>query len=227
MLEWAPVAALGVAICGLAGLFLRGIAGGRRGLRRGPWPGLTPRGAAVLAAFGLLEAGVLLLLGPADLRTGARAPLPWLPLAVGLGLVPLLLGVRRLRTPGAISAIAGAYLLPRALISLLWPWLAPPLALWPGVLLLELGLWSRVLPRPWRRALAGGAAGLAVALIEGTYELALSAPSDGWAGPELLLGVTFSTLLGAFVTHLFQPPVAPRVPRRRRGDKGQPGSAQR
>lgn len=211
MLEWAPVAALGVAICGVAGLVLRGIARGRRELRSGPWPGLTPRGAAVLAAYGVLAAGMQLLLGPAELTVRARAPLPWLPLAVVLGLVPLLLGVRRLRTPGTISAIAGAYLLPRALSSLLWPALAPPLALWPGVLLLDVGLWSRVLPRPWRRALAGGAAGLAVGLIESTYEVALGAPPERWTGPELAVGVALSCLLGALVTHLLQPPIAPRV----------------
>jgi hypothetical protein len=78
----------------------------------------------VLLAFALVLAGVQVLVG-----RPARA-LPDLPLLAVLSLVPLALTTRVVHAPGVASAVCGAYLLPRALASLLQPQLGfPPLLL--------------------------------------------------------------------------------------------------
>ena len=94
--------------------------GGGGPYRSGPWPGLTLRGAAVLllcaAALGLL----LRLIGE---PTRAWPDLAILTVAA---CVPLALATRMVGMPGVASAVCGAYLLPRALISLVDPSVDPP-----------------------------------------------------------------------------------------------------
>ena len=116
--------------------------------RVGPWPGLTPSGAGVLL-------GCALLLGVAAALTGdPRRAMPDLPILALSSLAPLLVATRIVNAPGAASAVSGAYLLPRALISLLDPAVqAPPLLLVPA-LALDLTLWLRAadvheLARAW------------------------------------------------------------------------------
>ena len=106
--------------------------------RVGPWPGLTPTGALILLGCAVLLAAV------AETVVGSpRRALPDLPiLAVGT-LVPMLLGTRIVRAPGAASAICGAYLMPRTLISLVEPRLEPPPLLLVPALAFDLALWAR------------------------------------------------------------------------------------
>jgi len=93
--------------------------------RAGLWPGLTARGAGVIVGHALLlSAGVLV--------TDVLSPrLMWLCL---LSLGPLVLATSMLRMPGVASAVCGAYLLPRSLLSLIDPSLPlPPLLLIPAM----------------------------------------------------------------------------------------------
>jgi hypothetical protein len=93
--------------------------------RSGPWPGITPRGAAVLLACAALLAALV------ESLNGLAALLP-------VALVTFLV-----RMPGAASAVTGAYLLPRALLSLLDPSVPlPPLLLVPAIAF-DLAAWLR------------------------------------------------------------------------------------
>ena len=68
-------------------------------------------------------------------------PLPDLPVIGLTALMPLAIAERIIRAPGAATAVCGAYLLPRATLSLLVPTIpAPPLLLVPA-LAFDLGLW--------------------------------------------------------------------------------------
>src|SRR5947209_6211460 len=82
--------------------------------RTGPWPGLLPRGAAVLLAAGLLLAGGQALL----LLQGPRRAWPDLVVLAILSVVPLALATAVVRAPGSALAVAGTYLLPRSVWSL-------------------------------------------------------------------------------------------------------------
>src|SRR5260370_32640221 len=103
--------------------------------RLGPWPGLTPRGAGVLIGCALLIGLAQTLLGPPG------TAVPDLPLLGLTALLPMALATRIVRAPGAASAACGAYLMPRALLSLAQPGLElPPLLLVPAVAF-DLALW--------------------------------------------------------------------------------------
>jgi hypothetical protein len=105
--------------------------------RAGPWPGLTPNGGGLLLGCALLLASGQLALG-----TPTR-PLPDLPVLAVLAFAPLALATRLTHIPGAASAVCGAYLLPRSLLTLLDPALQlPPLLLVPAVVF-DLSLWLR------------------------------------------------------------------------------------
>ncbi len=96
--------------------------------RAGPWPGLSPAGGLVLLGCVLLLAGGQLALGE------PRRPLPDLLLVGILAVLPVALATRLVRAPGVASAVCGAYLLPRALVSLVEPGFdLPPLLLVPAV----------------------------------------------------------------------------------------------
>jgi hypothetical protein len=105
--------------------------------RAGPWPGLMPRGAGLLLGCALLLAGGQLVLG------NPARPLPDLPVLAALALAPLALATRLSRIPGAASAVCGAYLLPRSVISLLHPSLEPPPLLLVPALVFDVSLWLR------------------------------------------------------------------------------------
>jgi len=104
--------------------------------RTGPWPGLTARGAALIVTHALLLALLAEL---------------WWPLSA----LPLVSATVFMRMPGVASAVAGAYLLPRTLLSLLLGVPLPLLLLAPAMAF-DLIVWLRRddLPRRrnrWRR----------------------------------------------------------------------------
>jgi hypothetical protein len=185
--------------------------------RSGPWPGLTPRGAALLLACAAFLAVGQLLIGP------LAKPLPDLPVLGITALMPLAIAERIIRAPGAATAVAGAYLLPRATLSLLVPTIPPPPLLLVPALAFDLALWLDtshlvavldLLPaslRRWRprskrshdqfprgRALLAGATfGLVLSLVEPAYQLFLGANPTTWSGPVLWVAIVATTLVCA------------------------------
>ena len=173
--------------------------------RAGPWPGLTPAGAGVLLGCALLLAGGQLIVGTPS------TPLPDLPILAALAFAPLALATRVTRIPGAAAAVCGAYLLPRSLLSLLYPALEPPPLLLVPALVFDLSLWiaagdmanlRNLWPgrrKPWRKrnttprqpgrsraSLAGGLFGLTLAALEPSFVVLLGADPATWSGPALL-----------------------------------------
>ena len=137
--------------------------------RLGPWPGLSPRGAGLLLACAVLLAAGQLVLGP------PQQPLPDLAQLAVVTLAPLALATRIVVAPGVASAVCGAYLLPRALVSLANSGVELPPPLIVPAMLFDLAVWLRRgdirLPRwrqgwrrktriirtitPWRAAIGG------------------------------------------------------------------------
>ena len=171
--------------------------------RAGPWPGLTPRGAAVL-----LGCAALLALG-ATLVGSPQRPWPdlvWLSIA---SLVPLALATRVTCMPGAAAAACGAYLLPRTLLSLIVPDLAPPPLLLVPAIAFDVSVWLRssdlrtlrdtwpgARPR-WRKrvrtsrtisalraGVAGAVFGLVLAAIVPPWAVVLGGDASVWSGSE-------------------------------------------
>jgi hypothetical protein len=154
--------------------------------------------------------------------------LPDLPVLGVTALLPLVVGARIVRAPGTASAIAGVYLLPASLVSLLVPSVPPPplllvpaiafdLALWlePAHLANLAELWPGRAPGPRRRvptgqattlraACAGGVFGLVLAVIEPPFRLFLGAQPAVWSAPELWLATLVTTatcaVLGTLLT---------------------------
>lgn len=225
------LSALGGFLCLAALGGLRGARGDAAPRRSGPWPGLTPRGAALLLDLALLLAGTQLLLGSADPNLAARGALPYLPLATVGAVLAALLAVRVVPVPGVAAAVTGAYLLPRGLVSLAFPAVAPPPLLLVPAVLLDLccwlrpadlqalaGLWPRrgqaALRWKWRprkrgrrrvtrsRAALGAAAyAAALACFEPSFELFLGADPARWSLPTSLAGGALA-VLGALVLSL-------------------------
>ncbi|MBI2756017.1 MAG: hypothetical protein HYX52_04820 [Chloroflexi bacterium] len=228
---------VGSSLLGLV-LLASGIASVRAALkgggpfRSGPWPGLTPAGARLVLALAGGLGGTQLVLGAPEVDIAARAAFPWLPLAALGSLFILALAGRILPEPGVLSAVAGAYLLPRTLVSYLVPEVAPPLALWPAAFALDVCLWLRrehvagagaFLPglRPVARRLAfsptpaqpfrpsqrrarwaGLLAGLVLAAVELPYDLILGAPPASWIGVPGLAALTLTPAAGLLATWL-------------------------
>ena len=177
--------------------------------RAGPWPGLTPRGAAVLLACAVLLGLGQVLIGPTN------AAWPDLPVLGLTAFVPLAIATRLTQIPGAAAAVCGAYLLPRTLISLVEPSIEPPPLLLVPAIAYDLGLWLRpghlagvaqVWParggawrrRPnrerrriggWRAAGAGALFGLALALVEPPFAILLGDDPNDWVGTTLWAAV--------------------------------------
>lgn len=202
--------------------------------RVGPWPGLSPRGGAVLLVCALL-------LGIASAVTGdPRRALPDLPLLGVTSMMPMLLATRIVRAPGAASAVCGAYLMPRTLVSLVDPTLAPPPLLLIPAAAFDLTLWLRradlarlasLWPRRdriwrkrppkavrslewWRSACAGGVFGLVLSAVEPAFAVLLGADSSVWAGSELVLAAALG-VIGCALVSVATCVAFPRRPRRR------------
>jgi hypothetical protein len=141
------------------------------------------------------------------------------------------IATRIVQTPGAASAVCGAYLMPRTLLSLLQPGVElPPMLLVPS-LAFDLVLWLRAgdvaralhaWPRPsrlaWKRprltarrpgraraVLAGAAFGLVLSLVEPPYALLLWADALAWSGTSLWLAGGLTLVACAAVALLSAP----------------------
>ena len=178
------------------------------GYRVGPWPGLTPRGAAALLLAALAMGVAQLLIGPVD------GPWPDLAVLGATAFAPLVVATRLTGVPGAAAAVSGAYLLPRTLVSLLEPSIAPPPLLLVPALAYDVSAWLRasdlagvasVWPgraNPWRRkrvrqprrvgtaraAIAGAIFGLVLAAVQPPFAILLGGDPAAWAGVDLWLG---------------------------------------
>jgi len=156
-----------------------------------------------------------LLIGP------LTRPLPDLPVLGLTALMPLAIAERIVRAPGAATAVCGAYLLPRATLSLLVPTIPPPPLLLVPAVAFDLGLWLDashfdamvdMLPRrlrTWRvgrkpstaqfsrgRPLVAGAVfGLVLALVEPAYQVFLGADPRVWSGPSIWIAAIATTLI--------------------------------
>ena len=174
-----------------------------------------------MACAGFLAVGQVLI-GP------IQKPIPDLAVLGVTALMPLAIAERIVRVPGAATATCGAYLLPRATISLLAPGLPPPPLLLIPAIAFDLGLWLhlghlaglsevwprrrnvwRKRPRPvvsgslWRgRALvAGGLFGLVLSVVEPNYQVFLGADPATWSGPTVWAAGLITTLVcGALAT---------------------------
>jgi hypothetical protein len=179
--------------------------------RTGPWPGLSPAGGAVLLGCALLLGGGQLVLGD------PRMPWPDVPLLAILALAPMALATRLVGAPGAASAVCGAYLLPRALLSLVNPGIEPPPLLLVPALAFDVSAWLRasdfanfrrvtggvtrrfyaggrrrglVGPRRWgrgRAVVAGAVFGGVLAAIEPAFAVLLGADASVWSGTSVWL----------------------------------------
>jgi hypothetical protein len=192
---------VGVALLATGGLATWRCARGGRPYRAGPWPGLTPSGAGVLLGCALLLAGGQLMF---DMPT---RPMPDLPVLAAVAFAPLGLATRLTKTPGAASAVCGAYLLPRSLIALFDPSIEPPPLLLVPALVFDVSLWLRAAdlenlvnlwpvrrnawrkrdrslrqPGPFRAAAAGGLFGLTLAALEPSFLVLLGADPATWSG---------------------------------------------
>ena len=146
--------------------------------RAGPWPGLTVNGAIVLIACAALLAVGQVLIGP------PRGALPDLAVVGVTALLPMCIAMRLIQAPGAASAVCGAYLLPRTLISLLQPSIElPPLLLAPA-LAFDV-VWWFSLPRG-QVALAGAAYGLIFSVVQPPYAVLLGGDPALWSGQTLV-----------------------------------------
>jgi hypothetical protein len=187
---------LGAAVLALAGgALVRWLRVRRGAYRAGPWPGLTARGAGIIVGHALLLAAAVQL---------AQSELPWLPELAwlcGLSLAPLVLATSLVLMPGIASAVCGAYLLPRSVISLLVPAIALPPPLIVPALAFDLVVWLRpsdlrvLWPRRrdvwrkrsrvdrrtqvWRIVLASVAYVVVLAMIEPAFR-AFSGTGTGW-----------------------------------------------
>lgn len=163
----------------------------------------------------LLACAVFLAIG--QLLVGPpRRPLPDLAVLAAIALVPVAIGVRIVPTPGAASAICGAYLLPASTLSLLLPSIPPPPLLLVPALAFDLALWVEpahlinLLPRRLvgqrkakpasritrlRATVAGATFGLVFGLVEAPFRLFLGADPAVWTEQ----GVALSTALAAAV----------------------------
>ena len=201
--------------------------------RAGPWPGLTGRGAWVLVGYaGLLWLGVLAAGSP-------RQPLPDLALLAFVSCVPLLMATRVTRVPGAASAVCGAYLLPRTVVSLFIANLEPPPLLLVPTLAMDAVMWLRaadavgwrdLLPRkpgtwpmrrgrvrrdlhPARAAIAGAIYGAVLSAVVPPWAILLGGSDPAlWAGPMFWLGMLAAALVCALEGWLI---VGPGSSRRR------------
>jgi hypothetical protein len=171
--------------------------------RAGPWPGLTPSGAGVLLACAVLLAVGQVLIGP------PTQALPDLAVVGVTVLLPIAIAVRIVQSPGAASAVCGAYLMPRALLSLLQPDIELPPLLLVAALAFDVALWYR--PRAPRSAsrltraratVAGAAFGLALAMAEPPFAILQGGDPALWSGPILWVGGAATAIACAVVGRL-------------------------
>jgi hypothetical protein len=120
--------------------------------------------------------------------------------------LPLVLATRVVQAPGAASAVCGAYLLPRTLISLIEPSIDPPPLLLVPALAYDVALWLRVsdvrgrrdrTPRRvtwWRAGFAGAIFGLVLSLTGPSFAILLGGDAANWSGAALWAAGTGNVL---------------------------------
>jgi hypothetical protein len=212
-----------VACAALAAVLIWRMVRARIVVGAGPWPGLTPSGAALLLLHALLLFGLLTALVGEDPR-GHRA-VPDLPILVGASVVPLAIAARLTRMPGAVAGVTGAYLLPRTLLTLAVASLPPPSLLLIPAMAFELALWlrwsdaanvihawprrkrwwtkRRTTPRvmtPLRVALAGGVYGAVTAVVEPPFAILLGAPPAAFDDPPFAAVLAVSAAIGSILS---------------------------
>jgi hypothetical protein len=169
--------------------------------------------------------GCALLLGGGQLLLNSpRQAWPDLPLLTVLACVPLALATRTVLAPGAASAMCGAYLLPRTLLSLLDPTIEPPPLLLVPAVAFDLSAWlrpsdftglARIWPRQrsvwhkrdrlprrlrrWRAATAGAVFAVALAAVEPPFAMLLGGDPAAWSGAPLLVATAWSVVGCAIV----------------------------
>jgi hypothetical protein len=169
--------------------------------RAGPWPGLTASGARVLF-------GGALLLGIGQILIGSpRSALPDLPVLGVTALFPIAIAMRMIRAPGVGSAVCGAYLLPRTLLSLFQPGLElPPLLLAPA--LAFDAAWLLPPTTRMRAAIAGGLFGLLLAVVEPPFAIFLGGDPALWSGASTLVAGAATVVACAVVAPISDPGTA-------------------
>lgn len=219
--------ALGVALLLLGAALWRRLDPTRRPLRQGPWPGLSPAGGSLVLVYAVLIMGAHLLAGAASWSIRERTPLPYLPWITAADVFLLVHAAYTLPVPGLSSAVAGAYLLPRSLVSLGLRDIALPPLLLPAAMMLDVVLWTRAAdllslrglwPRRgsrarrhlWRprttsprkptvrRSIFGGALyGLLLVAFETPTALLLGAPGSVWTADAVGVSAVVSAAVGA------------------------------
>jgi len=157
----------------------------------------------------LLACAVFLAIGQILVGPPTK-PLPDLPVLAATALVAVVIGVRIVHTPGAASAICGAYLLPASTLTLLLPTIPPPPLLLVPAVAFDLALWLQPahVINLWPRArrhnsgaptrtrlraiLAGGAFGLVFGLVEPPFRLFLGADPNVWTEQGIALGAALA-----------------------------------
>jgi hypothetical protein len=162
---------------------------------------LTASGAGVLL-------GGALLLGVGQILIGTpRSALPDLPVLGVTALFPVAIAMRMIQTPGVASAVCGAYLLPRTLLSLVQPGLElPPLLLAPA-LAFDAAWWLLPITRR-REAIAGACFGLTLAVVEPSWAIFLGGDPALWSGTNVLLAGAATVLACALVAPVSAPGTA-------------------
>jgi hypothetical protein len=173
--------------------------GAGSGYRRGPWPGLSGRGAGVLLVGSCMLFGIELGVGGPH---QAWPELFWLGV---LGVVPLLVGTCVVRAPGCASAVCGVYLMGRSLATLVEPRLELPPLLLPAAVALDMAVWLRRadLRWPvrrvwwrrrkrvergmtiWRAAWGGVAFGVVLSLVEPPFAVLMGGDPARWAAEQV------------------------------------------
>jgi hypothetical protein len=167
----------------------------------------------------LLGCAALLAAGQFAVGSPRRA-LPDLVWLAVVSLAPLVLATRIIKTPGAASAVCGAYLLPRTLITLVDASVEPPPLLLVPALAFDLSAWLRRgdllalrhLGSKWHRrdrrprrislvraASAGALFGLVLALAEPPFAVFLGGDPSAWSVPQVWLAGALSTLACAVI----------------------------
>jgi hypothetical protein len=177
--------------------------------RIGPWPGLTLSGAGVLLGCALLLAVTQWFAGD------TTRSLPDVPLVALTALLPMAVSTRIVNAPGAASAVCGAYVLPRAVVSLADQSQPLPPLLLVAALAFDIALWLRAgdfRRRPRQRvnrqvtspraAAAGAVFGVTFALVEPPFAIFLGANPSPLSGPGALLAVALSGIGCALVAAL-------------------------
>ena len=162
----------------------------------------------------LLACAVFLAIGQVLVGPPSK-PVPDLTVVAVTALLPVIVAVRLVKTPGVASGVCGAYLLPASTVALVQPSIAPPPLLLVPAVAFDLILWlqpvhlRRLLPthlrarhaKPspqqpttLRATLAGAAFGVVLAAVEVPFRLFLGGDAAAWSGASVWLAAAATAL---------------------------------